>query len=82
VFKEVDDSPRGTNQTLETMPGKTRLPSMGTGTNIVMESCADSAFVAHSTLWQLQAKRRNRKAASLPSSANSAKELILLRIDN
>ncbi len=48
------------------MPGKTRLPSMGTGTNIVMESCADSAFVTDSTLWQLRAKRRNRKTARPP----------------
>jgi len=44
----------------------TRLPSMGTGTNIVMASCADSGFVAHSTLWQLQAKRRNRKGGQPP----------------
>jgi len=55
---------------------------MGTGTNIVMESCADSAFVAHSTLWQLQAKRTNRKDGQPPKFTNPAKELILLRIDN
>ena len=53
------------------MPDKTRLPSMGTGTNIVMESCADSAFVAHSTLWQLQAKRRNRKSGRSPKFSKS-----------
>src|SRR5439155_14404129 len=45
---------------------RTRLPSMGTGTNIVMESCADSAFVAHSTPWQLQAKRFFRTHFSAP----------------
>jgi len=32
---------------------------------------ADSAFVADSTLWQLQAKRRNRKSGRPPEFSKS-----------
>src|SRR5260370_14386133 len=61
---------------------RTRLPSMGTGTTLLWN------HVPIQLSWRIPrfgSCRQNAgtvRGASLPSSANPAKELILLRIDN